>query len=162
MAAPDSLTPEQREIAIAVRRALIRASLEFYEEIGGAEPVVTIKPALAPALLLEVSFHVGIDNFAVIANHADLRLAVQDAQLDEKKWVRLCIQTIEALLAHDLRIRVRRTLFGGRTGAVWVPLNGGAWNGDLLAYLGRGREQTFPWTRKSTTQPPTTDRDNQT
>lgn len=146
----DSLTPEQRDIASAIRRALTQAGVEFHEAIGGAEPVLTIKPVLAPALKLEASFHVGGDNFVMIANGVDLRLAVQDARLDEKAWARMCIDTVEALLAHDLRIRVRRTLFGGRTGAVWVPLNGGGWNGELLAYLGLAREEVFPWTRKPT------------
>jgi hypothetical protein len=60
---------------------------------------------------------------------------------------RLGLSSLEALLGSDLRIRVRRTMWGSTTGAVWIPApGGGAWSGDLFACVGMGKEQRFrPW-----------------
>ena len=150
MTGRESLTPEQIQIADIVRRALARARIEFTDSVAlvpGAEPVVTIRPILLASLGLDVSVHICADLFQLIANGADLRLEVQDARGNVAQWVRLCVDTFEALLRQDLRIRRRRKVFGGATGAIWVPIGTGGWNGELLSYLGVGQEQTFPWTR---------------
>jgi hypothetical protein len=68
---------------------------------------------------------------------------MQDAGNDADAWVELCDRTIHAILTHDLRIRIRRTLLGGRAGAIWVPVDTGAWNGEYFAWRGWGREQRF-------------------
>jgi hypothetical protein len=154
MKASGSLTVGQSDIAGAIRAALTNARLGFEDSVEGvtsSDPTIVIRPVLPASLRLQVSINVSPDMFQLIANDADLRLEVQDASGDEAKWVRLCVDTFETLLANDLRIRRRRKLFGGATGAIWVPVGTGGWKGELLAYLGVGREHTFPWNRSSAT-----------
>jgi hypothetical protein len=64
---------------------------------------------------------------------------------EDGEWSEGCLGALEALMDTELTIRVRGTLTGGSVGAVRVPGRGTRdfWNGDLLACLGFGREQTF-------------------
>ncbi|MCZ6708169.1 MAG: hypothetical protein O7A71_09525 [Chloroflexi bacterium] len=87
---------------------------------------------------------IGIDSFHFTANGAHLWLEAAHFVSDEQDWTPAILEVLDALLSHDLRIRLRRTLFGGRAGAVWIPGSPGAWNGDLWACRGRGEEVVFP------------------
>jgi hypothetical protein len=100
---------------------------------------------------LTAEVNIGPELFQFEANGAQLRLYSQDVRDDFDRWVQLCDETFQAILTHDLRIRLRRTVFGRWHGAVWVPGQPGAWNGELFATFGWGREERFEnWLGAST------------
>jgi hypothetical protein len=142
----DLLTAAQRELAQGVRDRLQRAGARFREGIdsNGTESWHRFTLDIRPERNLSVEIFLASDVFQFLANSADLRLEAQDAGNDPAAWAAESLRVLDALLDSELRIRVRRTLFGRSTGAVWVPIDRGAWNGDPLAYLGFGREDRLP------------------
>jgi len=80
------------------------------------------------------------DSFHMFANACEVRIVRTG---DPQPWATGCLAAITALVAHPLRLRTRRTLFGRRTGAIFLDAPGGGWSGELLAVLGLGREETF-------------------
>jgi hypothetical protein len=85
------------------------------------------------------------DSFHMFANACEVRIVRTG---DPQPWATGCLAAITALVSHPLRLRTRRTLFGRRTGAIFLDAPGGGWSGELLAVLGLGREETFTdWLR---------------
>ena len=101
------------------------------------------------------SLHVDVvivdDRFGILANGAALYRDRSPWADDTDGWVTTSIEVLESLLQSDLRIRVRRTMFGGSAGAIWVEREA-AWNGDLIACRGMGTEFRLPapWYRAAT------------
>jgi hypothetical protein len=84
------------------------------------------------------------DRFGFVANSAEAYWDLEPWP-DTRTWMKDCLEFLDALLATELRIRVRKGWLGGETGAVWVPLgNRAGWAGDLLACRGKGVEYRFP------------------
>jgi len=140
------LTTVQHRLSDAVRSSLHRAHAIYSETVDDtrAESWVSFHLVTSPSSHARVEIVVVDDRFGFIANDASLyldRIAWGD---DAVAWIRTCVEVLDALLASDLRIRVRKTLFGRRTGAVWIPARNGGWNGDLVACRGRGEEKVFP------------------
>lgn len=101
---------------------------------------------------LSVFLDVVGDVFVFTANEAELRRDLSAWRDDTSGWTSECLRIVAVLLRNDLRIRVRRTLFGRIKGAIWLPddQGNGSWNGDLAACRGHGRESVFPkeWYRR--------------
>lgn len=104
--------------------------------------------------LLQVEVFVGADQFAFLANGADVRIELagfpREAArgFDEDSWVIASVATLDAILASDLRIQWRRSPLGGDSGQVWVPAHGGqagAWCGDVNTVLLTFQEAEFSW-----------------
>jgi hypothetical protein len=137
----------QRELAARVRSRLRVANAAFDEDvITHHEARVTeflFRLHVRERTRLTAEVNIGPELFQFEANAAQLRLYSQDVRDDLDRWVQLSDETFKALVTHDLRIRLRRTLFGRWHGAVWVPGQPGAWNGELFATLGWGREERF-------------------
>lgn len=123
-------------------RAAIRAELD---RAGVAHDVVTlaahpaaefrIRPCASDgprvSVFAEQSWSIFADGFLLV---------VRDYAPDEDEWIEECRQVVALLVRSNLRIRVRRPLFGviGRpSGAVWLPWAEG---GGLVGRQGsRGR-----------------------
>ena len=144
---PLGVDTHQRELAARLRGRLRAANAAFDEDvITYPEPRISefyFNLHVREPHRLTTEVNIGPELFQFEANGAQLRLYSQDVRDDFDQWVQLCDQTFKALVAHDLRIRLRRTLFGRSHGAVWVPGQPGAWNGELFATLGWGREERF-------------------
>jgi hypothetical protein len=144
---PLGVDSHQRELAARVRGWLRVANAAFdedvitYPEARISEFHFNLHVREPHRLTAEVN--VGPELFQFEANGAQLRLYSQDVRDDLDRWVQLSDETFKALVTHDLRIRLRRTLFGRWHGAVWVPGQPGAWNGELFAVRGWGREERF-------------------
>jgi hypothetical protein len=139
------VTEEQRQLAEYVRELLDSLGVPYEVSVqGGLEAWYHVKLGIPERHQLSIEFFIAPDSFQVDANGADLRYGVMDAGDDAVRWLKESQEIVRALLHNELRIRLRRTLFGGRTGAIWVPADaGGRWNGDLLAVLGVGREYRY-------------------
>lgn len=100
---------------------------------------------LPPERSLDVRILVGTDGFELYASGVVLRLDRIDFGDEGPVWIDACVHTLEALLRHDLVLRMRPTLGFRRTGAVRIPdrQGGECWNGDPLACLGLGRLRTI-------------------
>jgi hypothetical protein len=144
---PLGVDAHQRELAARVRNRLQAANAPFDEEmIPYHEPRISERHFILHVRerhRLTAEVNIGPELFQFEANGAQLRLYSQDVRDDFDRWVELCDEVFRALLTHDLRIRLRRTLFGRRHGAVWVPGQPGGWNGELFAVLGWGHEELF-------------------
>jgi hypothetical protein len=144
------LTDTQRRFAEAVRACLSDARVSFSETIDGNQSESWYSFRIqAVTDALEVSVDIVDDQFTFGANGAHLiiaRTAWDPGDVDE--WIAESIECLRALLQNELRLRVRRTLLGGTTGAVWITRDGGksgGWNGDLAAVRGKGEEKRFAW-----------------
>jgi hypothetical protein len=89
---------------------------------------------------VEVRLQLFDDSFHMFANACEVRI---DRTEDAQPWEKVCLAATAALVAYPLRLRTRRTLFGGRTGAIFLDGPDRGWSGELLAVLGVGREETF-------------------
>jgi hypothetical protein len=139
------ISDAQERLAHRVRQRLGHVGARFYERVTEhpAEATIIFQLEVREPSRLTAAIDVGADGFWFKANAAALHLEMQDAGKDPAAWVELCEGTINAILTHPLRIRTRRTLLGRRVGAVWVPLDGGAWNGEYFAWRGWGQEERF-------------------
>jgi hypothetical protein len=150
MKAKRELSEFQASVAERVRTLLNEASVQFTEDVvvvPGGEVMDSFVIATRSEIPLTVNFLVLDDQFNVLANGAEIH--VYFAQRDpakESQWVTRAINTVGILIRNDLRIRIRQTLFGRETGAVWVPAGTytGGWAGDGAAARGKGREYIFP------------------
>ncbi len=133
------LTEEQKRLASGIRALLSAAQVSFDEHVESNGSESWYRMDLRVASPLSAGVFIAVDVFQLIVNAADLRLGSQDSD----DWVGECLRVFESLLEADLRLRIRRKLLGGTTGAIWIPLGEGYWNGDFLAYLGMGREHCF-------------------
>ena len=141
-------TPTQRRLADAVCRELEQAHARYEESMkcNNAECWIVIKILTPPGSGLDVSVFVVGDTMLFTANGADFYVDHAAFQFDDDAWITGATDVIARLLQSELRIRLRKTLFHGVRGAVWLPGNGdgGAWSGDLVAVRGKGVEVKFP------------------
>ena len=140
------LTDEQRDLLTDVDRQLReRGAVSEIEVRGPArEPHAELRLLLPPQRRLAVTIRIGADGLELDANGAVLRVDRVDFGDDGPTWIDGCRALFRRLLAHDLTLRVRRTLTGRRVGAIHVPTGGGEgfWSWELLAFLGLGRTRT--------------------
>lgn len=149
-ASESKLTETQRTCADGVRTLLKRLRVVHAERIEttNAEAWYCFEIKTSPESGLRVTIAVVGDVFVFQANGAELRRDLESWWSDPSGWVAECLRVLQELLQTDLRIRLRRTLFGSTTGAVWVSNRDGdgGWSGDLVACRGRGREYSYPAT----------------
>ena len=150
----DLLVDAQKRLTQRVRERLRRFSVDFAESIEATRDEAFVIFAIATkadASDLHVELNVLGEQFNVMANEARffIPLGAHERGHDVYGWVARCEQAVDALLESDLRIRVRKTLFG-HTGAIWITgaiANESGWSGDAWACRGYGRELVFlhPW-----------------
>ena len=137
-----------KTVAEAMGVCLVNAGVLFHrhDQTSGAEAWHTFHIDTPPQTLLDVRVTVLDDSMEVSANGAAFYVDLAPWEGNVAGWVSECVSTVESLLRHPLRIRVRRTVFGGARGAIWVVVDSnGAWSGDLTACRGKGSEHTYPW-----------------
>lgn len=137
----------QRVFADRLRDLLKTVQCDYTEEIKGTSAEAWYSFILRtedprPSVIMNI---VG-DAFVFVVNGAEMRLDLAAWGDDTEAWMRESLRVVDILLRNDLRIRLRRTLFGRSTGAVWIAdvKNDGVWNGDRAACGGTGREVIFP------------------
>jgi hypothetical protein len=151
-ATEDLLVAEQMALADGVRASLRRVGAAFAESATATSHEAFVVFDIQPrpgARHLHVKVAVLGDQFNVTVNEAfcfvPLRAFARGR--DVSGWIADSVTRLTALLANDLRIRIRTTLFGGEAGAIWWP-NGsdgnGGWGGDAAACRGNGTEVVFP------------------
>src|SRR5690349_8064327 len=136
----------QERLAHRVRGRLGQVRAKFLERVTEhpVEATITFQLEVREPHRLTAAIEIGADGFWFRANGAALHLEMQDAGNDPEAWIGMCDEAIGAILTHPLRIRTRRTFLPRRrVGAVWVPGDGGAWNGEYFAWRGCGREERF-------------------
>jgi hypothetical protein len=135
---------------------VLQAANVIYErlDVEGSpplEPHVQFELATSADLNLRVTLTVHGDLFAISANEADVRIESSAyASRMEEAWLEDSSDMLEYLVTHDLRIRTRRGLLGGCTGAIYFEsMSGkGAWAGELFAiWWGKEREYS-DWLQK--------------
>ena len=133
-----------------IRAVLNRKEVRFDEKEGstGAEPYATFHISTRSETPLNVELTALGDQFNVAVNEASFFVSLGPFPTGrEQDWIDLCGSITEALFSGDLRMRLRRTPFGDRVGAVWVgggKDSQGGWSGHALACLG-GEEFGFPY-----------------
>ena len=140
------ISDAQERLTNLVRQRLGQVGAKFSERVNEhpVEATIAFQLEVREPSRLTAAIDIGIDGFWFKANEAALHLEMQDAGNDPEAWIELCDGAIEAILTHPLRIRTRRTfLLARRVGAVWVPGDAGAWNGEYFAWGGWGREERF-------------------
>ena len=137
-------TYRQRLLAERVRDQLRAAHVAFKEviETTSSETLYVFEITSAQGAALQIAVKVLDDVFEFNANGARVRIVGED----HSQWIGECARVLGLLLSSQLRIRVRRTLFRKRDGAIWVPAEEGqgSWHGDLSAIRGDGEEFVFP------------------
>lgn len=137
-------TYRQRLLAERVRDELRAARVAFKEviETTSSETLYVFEITSPQGVALQIAVMVLDDVFEFNANGARVRIVGED----DSQWIDECARVLGLLLSSQLRIRLRRTLFGKRDGAIWVPAaeGQGSWHGDLSAIRGDGEEFVFP------------------
>ncbi len=141
------LTDLQRRFADEVRQRLTARNAAFSTETSSTRDEAFIEFFLE-SNYPELRFSVIIvaDRFGLLANGAGLYRDRDGDWLDDREgWLMESMDVMERILSHDLRIRVRKTWFGGTTGAIWISAGtAGAWSGERAACRGKGVEYIFP------------------
>lgn len=145
----EMLSSPQREMAAGIGAVLGEFSVRYTETVEnvGNEFWPAFHVATLPGSGLDVKIAIITDSVHFHANEAEARFDWAAWNLDTARWINDVPAELRTLFRHDLRIRVRRTLFGHLTGAVWFPgasAGDGSWNGDRAATRGKGRERIFP------------------
>ena len=141
------LTDLQRRFADEVRQRLTARNAAFTTETSSTRDEAFIEFLLESNYPdLRFSVLIVADRFGLLANGAGLYRDRDGDWLDDPGgWLMESMGVMERILSHDLRIRVRKTWFGGRTGAIWISAGtSSAWSGDSAACQGEGVEYTFP------------------
>jgi len=146
---PDQTEPEG-QLAARVRGLLRGAKVDFTELFTVFPPAatsVTFHVKVAPGLSLNFEVSVGMEQFDLVANHANVRLPLDYFDTADE-WVNVAAESLDALLHSDLRIRVSRFFRITWGGAIWIPTaghpDGGVWSGEGFAARGAGKEFVFP------------------
>jgi len=141
---PDEAEP-QGQLAARVRGLLRGAKVDFtelFEVFPPAGNPVTFHVKVPPKLSLNFAVSVGADQFDLVANHANVRLPLDYFDTADE-WMKVSVESLDALLQTDLRIRV--SWIGG---AIWIPKShhpdGGTWSGEGFTARGAGKEFVFP------------------
>ena len=146
---PDEAYPDETELqsqlAARVRGVLGGAKVDFtelVEVVPALHTNITFRVKVPPGLSLDFKVFVGVDQFDLVANHANVRLPLDYFDTADE-WMNVSVESLDALLQSDLRIRV--SWVGG---AIWIPNahhpDGGTWSGEGFAVHGAGKVFVFP------------------
>jgi hypothetical protein len=147
--AHSSLQLSDRELQSARRiEEVLQAAEVLYErsdmERNSEEPYVRFEVRTSAELELRVELIVHGDVFVIRANGAEVRIeSTAYGDGGDEEWLRDSIAMLTYLITHDLRLKTRRGLLGGRTGAIYFgsAKAQGGWSGELLAvWWGKERE----------------------
>lgn len=136
---------------------VLQAANVVYErlnvEVPPLEPHVKFELRTAANLELRVTLTMHGDLFVISVNEADVRIESTSYPSGmEEAWLEDSAVMLEYLVTHDLRMKTRRGLLGGRTGAMYLgsASGEGGWSGEIFA-IWWGKEQKYSnWLKRRT------------
>lgn len=152
-----SLSDHELRFAARIERVLQAANV-VYERLNvemppPVEPHVQFDLRTAADLDLRVTLMVHGDLFVISVNEADARIESTSYPSGmEEEWLEDSAVMLEYLVTHDLQMKTRRGLLGGRTGAIYFGSTSGkrGWSGEIFA-IWWGKEQRYSnWLKRRT------------
>lgn len=140
------LTPDQQVLGAGVRALLRDLHVSHTEalEANRGESWYRFNITTPPGSDLRVDIAIVSDVVVLTANGVQLRWDL-NAWTDVSAWIAASLDGLAVVFRNELRLRLRRTVFGGTAGAICFPgATQGTWNGDGRAARGEGREYMFP------------------
>jgi hypothetical protein len=115
------------------------------------EPYVQFELPTSPDLDLRVTLIVHGDVFVINVNETNVRIESDSYPPGmEEAWLDDSVAMLDYLITHDLRMKTRRGLLGGRTGAIYFEsINGErGWSGEIFAIWCGKKQEYSNWLKR--------------